>query len=54
MDAADQEALDRLMIELDGTPNKKSSGPTHPGRVAGGRARGALSSGAPLYRYLAA
>src|SRR5689334_7659920 len=26
MDAADQEALDRVMIELDGTPNKKSLG----------------------------
>src|SRR6201988_1005794 len=26
MDAAEQEAVDRLMIELDGTPNKKSLG----------------------------
>src|SRR3979409_2412514 len=26
MDAADQEGLDRLMIELDGTPSKKSLG----------------------------
>ena len=26
MDAADQAALDRLMIELDGTPNKKALG----------------------------
>src|SRR3979411_825356 len=33
LDAADQEALDRALIELDGTPNKGRLGP-HPPRAA--------------------
>ena len=53
MDAADQEALDRLMIELDGTPNKKSLGANSILGVSLAAARAAaLSTGTPLYRYL--
>src|SRR3989442_9513368 len=52
-DAADQEALDRLMIELDGTPNKKSLGANSilGGSLAAARAA-AVAHGLPLYRYL--
>ena len=53
MDAADQEALDRLMIELDGTPTKKSLGANSILGVSLAAARAAaLSTGTPLYRYL--
>jgi enolase len=53
MDAADQAALDRLMIELDGTPNKKALGANAILGVSLAASRAAaLSSGTPLYRYL--
>src|SRR5437016_5054193 len=53
MNAADQEALDRLMIELDGTPNKKSLGANAILGVSLAAARAAaLSNGVPLYRSL--
>jgi len=53
MDAADQEGLDRLMIELDGTPTKKSLGANAILGVSLAAARAAaLSHGSPLYRYL--
>ena len=42
MDAADQRALDDLMIELDGTPNKGKLGAN----------ASAESAGLPLYRYI--
>src|SRR5207245_94534 len=53
MDAADQEALDRLMIELDGTPTKKSLGANAILGVslAAGRAA-AWAQGVPLYRWI--
>src|SRR6202171_4229038 len=53
MDAADQEALDRLMIEADGTPNKKFLRANALLGVSLASARApALSTGTPLYRYL--
>ncbi len=53
MDASDQEALDRLMIELDGTPNKKSLGANAILGVSLAAARAAAAAhGLPLYRYL--
>ena len=53
MDAADQESLDRLMIELDGTPNKKSLGANAILGVSLAAARAAaVAHGLPLYRYL--
>ena len=53
MDAADQEALDRLMIELDGTPNKKSLGANAILGVSLAAARAAsVSAGVPLYRWI--
>src|SRR5205807_5687482 len=53
MDAADQESLDRLMIELDGTPTKKSLGANAILGVSLAAARAAsVSFGTPLYRYL--
>jgi enolase len=53
MDATDQAALDRLMIELDGTPNKKALGANAILGVSLAASRAAaLSSGTPLYRYL--
>ncbi len=53
MDARDQEGLDRLMIELDGTPNKKALGANAILGVSLAAARAAaLGSGTPLYRYL--
>jgi len=53
MDAADQEGLDRLMIELDGTPAKKSLGANAILGVSLAAARAAaMSFGIPLYRYL--
>src|SRR5438105_2676525 len=53
MDAADQEGLDRLMIELDGTPTKKALGANAILGVSLAAARAAaMSFGTPLYRYL--
>ncbi|HEY5678040.1 MAG TPA: phosphopyruvate hydratase [Myxococcales bacterium] len=53
MDAADQAGLDRLMIELDGTPTKKSLGANAILGVSLAAARAAaLNDGTPLYRYL--
>ena len=53
MDASDQEALDRLMIELDGTPSKKSLGANAILGVSLAAARAAAAEhGMPLYRYL--
>ena len=53
MNAADQEALDRLLIELDGTPNKKALGANAILGVSLAASRAAaLSQGVPLYRWL--
>src|SRR5256714_10043225 len=53
MDAAEQEALDRLMIELDGTPTKKSLGANAILGVSLAAARAAASAhGVPLYRLI--
>ncbi len=53
MDARDQEGLDRLMVELDGTPTRKSLGANAILGVSLAAARAAASSsGTPLYRYL--
>ncbi|HEY6907816.1 MAG TPA: phosphopyruvate hydratase [Myxococcales bacterium] len=53
MDAADQAGIDRLMIELDGTPTKKSLGANAILGVSLAAARAAaVAIGAPLYRYL--
>ena len=53
MDAADQEGIDRLMIELDGTPTKKVLGANAILGVSLAAARAAaMSLGRPLYRYL--
>src|SRR6202171_6497061 len=49
MDASDQEGLDRLMIELDGTANKKSLGAN---AILGVSLAAARAAGLPLYRYL--
>ena len=53
LDAGDQEALDRVMIELDGTPNKKSLGANAILGVSLAAGRAAADAHAlPLYRYL--
>jgi enolase len=53
MDAADQAALDRRMIELDGTPNKSKLGANAILGVSMAAARAAAEAyGLPLYRYL--
>jgi len=53
MDAADQMALDNLMIELDGTPNKSKLGANAILSVSMAASRAAASAyGLPLYRYL--
>jgi enolase len=53
MDAADQAALDRRMIELDGTPNKAKLGANAILGVSMAAARAAAEAyGLPLYRYL--
>lgn len=53
MDAADQIALDKHMIELDGTPNKSKLGANAILGVSMAAARaGAMAYGLPLYRYL--
>ena len=52
-DAACQEELDMLMIELDGTPNKKKLGANAILGVSLAAAKAAAdSAGLPLYRYL--
>ena len=53
-DAADQAALDRALIELDGTPNKSRLGANAILGVSLAAARAAAAdAGLPLYRYLA-
>ncbi len=53
MDATDQAALDRRMIELDGTPNKARLGANAILAVSLAAARAAAAYGnQPLYRYL--
>ena len=52
-DATDQVAIDRLMIELDGTPNKSALGANAILAVSMACARAAAADcGLPLYRYL--
>src|SRR5260370_21451596 len=51
--AADQQSLHRLVIELDGTPHKKSLSANAILGVSRASARAAaISYGLPLYRYL--
>ncbi|MGH7506516.1 MAG: phosphopyruvate hydratase, partial [Longimicrobiales bacterium] len=53
MEAADQVAIDRAMIDLDGTPNKAKLGANAILAVSLAVARAAAyESGLPLYRYL--
>src|ERR1700745_4169811 len=53
MDASEQEALDRLMIELDGTPTKKSLGANAILGVSLAAARAAASAhDVPLHRWI--
>jgi enolase len=53
-DAADQSALDRAMIDLDGTPNKSRLGANAILGVSLAAARAsAADAGLPLYRYVA-
>jgi enolase len=53
MDATDQAAVDQVMIELDGTPNKSSLGANAILSVSLAVARAAaMQAGLPLYRYL--
>ena len=53
MDAADQEALDRALIELDGTPNKSRLGANAILGVSLAAAHAqAAEEGLPLWRYL--
>jgi enolase len=53
MDALDQAAVDQVMIDLDGTPNKSKFGANAILGVSLAVARAAAeSSGLPLYRYL--
>ena len=53
MDASDQSALDRKMIEVDGSPNKGKLGANALLAVSMAAARAEASSqGCPLYRYL--
>jgi len=55
MDATDQCALDRRMMEVDGTPNKSKLGANAILAVSMAAARAAAAAaGQPLYRYLAA
>src|SRR5436309_10185515 len=52
-DAADQSAIDRLLLELDGTPNKAKLGANAILGVSLACARAAANAvGLPLYRYL--
>ncbi len=53
MDAADQAALDNLMLQIDGTPNKSKLGANAILGVSMAAARAAAAAfGLPLYRYL--
>src|SRR6476619_683689 len=53
MDPRDQEAIDHLMVELDGTPNKAKLGANALLGVSMAVAKAAAeASGLPLYRYL--
>jgi enolase len=53
LDPADQEAFDRTMIELDGTPNKARLGANAIlGVSLAGAKAAAAEAGAPLWRYL--
>jgi enolase len=53
LDAADQMALDKAMIDLDGTPNKSKLGANAILAVSMAAARAAaMAYGLPLYRYL--
>jgi enolase len=53
LDPRDQEAIDQLMIELDGTPNKSKLGANAVLGVSLAVAKAAAqASGLPLYRYL--
>jgi enolase len=53
MDCRDQEAIDRLMIEMDGTPNKAELGANAVLGVSMSVAKAAAeASGLPLFRYL--
>ena len=53
MDPADQEALDRVMIDLDGTPNKGRLGANAIlGVSLAGAKAAAAEAGRPLWRYL--
>ena len=53
MDAADQAALDKRMIELDGTPNKSKLGANAILAVSMAAVRAAAAAyGLPIYRYL--
>ncbi|HKZ69858.1 MAG TPA: phosphopyruvate hydratase [Anaerolineales bacterium] len=53
MDAADQRGIDRLMLELDGTPNKSKLGANAILGVSLAVAKAAATAlGLPLYRYL--
>jgi enolase len=53
LDAEDQRRLDRIMIELDGTPNKARLGANAILGVSLAAAKAAaIASGAPLYRYI--
>ena len=53
LDPRDQEAIDHLMIELDGTPNKAKLGANAILGVSMAVAKAAAdASGLPLYRYL--
>src|ERR1700735_3410438 len=54
MDASDQRALDRRMIDADGTPNKSKLGANAILAVSMAAARAAaVGAGQPLYKYLA-
>jgi enolase len=54
LDASDQRALDRRMIEADGTPNKSNFGANAILAVSMAAARAVASAaGQPLYKYLA-
>jgi enolase len=54
LDAGDQRALDRRMIEADGTPNKSNFGANAILAVSMAAARAAAAvAGQPLYKYLA-
>ena len=53
MDATDQEAIDQVMLDLDGTPNKANLGANAVLAVSMANARAASAgAGLPLYRYL--